>query len=166
MSEAHGWQLTVLRPGFIWGLGNECPPGSIGRSIGRVHLVFGGFRQLPFTHVANCADCFRAAVESPKPIGQTLNVIDDHAITAWGFMGEYLRRSRTKGVRVLVPYWVMRLMTAAIYLSSRAILGSRAKLPSLFVPARLAQGYSSDTSKRVKPLSESRTSASILPSGW
>ena len=37
---AHGWQLTVLRPGFIWGRGNAYLA-CLGQRLGRVHLVFG-----------------------------------------------------------------------------------------------------------------------------
>jgi UDP-glucose 4-epimerase len=139
MSREHGWELTVLRPGFIWGPGNECPGGSIGRSAAGLHLVFGPRRLPPFTHVNNCADCFRAAVEDARAIGKTFNVVDDHCVTAWRFMGEHLRRSGSSGIRVPLPYWLLWLMVALVNLGSRVVLGPRAHLPSLFTPEEFAQ---------------------------
>jgi UDP-glucose 4-epimerase len=141
MGEKHGWKLTVLRPGFIWGPGGEFPLSSVGRSVGRIHLVFGGWRRPPYTHVENCADCFRLALENPDAVGGTFNVVDGHDVTAWRFMGEHLKRSRTRGLRVQLPYWLVRLVVAAVNSGSRLVLGPRAKLPSLFVPALFAQVY-------------------------
>jgi nucleoside-diphosphate-sugar epimerase len=140
-AEAHAWQLTVLRPGFIWGPGNELPPGSMGRQLGRFHLVFAPGRQLPFTHVENCADCFRAAFESERAIGQTLNVVDGYELTPWRFLGEALRRGGVSGVRVGIPYLPLRALIGSIRAVARLLLGPRAKLPILFVPAEFAQGY-------------------------
>ena len=45
-AQANGWELTVLRPGFIWGRGNEYLFG-IGRSIERIHVVVGPLNHLP-----------------------------------------------------------------------------------------------------------------------
>jgi UDP-glucose 4-epimerase len=140
-AEANAWQLTVLRPGFIWGPGNELPPGSMGRQLGRLHLVFAPGRQLPFTHVENCADCFRAALESDRAIGQTFNVVDGYELTPWHFLGEALRRGGASGVRVGIPYLPLRALIGSIHAVARLFLGPRAKLPSLFVPSELAQGY-------------------------
>jgi len=91
-ADEHGIELVVLRPGFIWGAGNERPEGSIGASIGPCHLVFGVGRRLPFTHVVNAADCFRVALENDASVGEVLNLVDGHDLTAWRFEGEYLRR--------------------------------------------------------------------------
>jgi len=138
---ALGWQLTVIRPGFIWGRGNECPKGSIGPSLGRLHLVFAAGRQLPFTHVVNAADCFRAAVENREAAGETLNLVDGYSMSAWRFMGEYLRRTQARGVRVWLPYWFLWPAITLTFRIARFILGPRVKLPRMFTPAGFAQGY-------------------------
>ena len=137
----HGWQLTILRPGFIWGPGKECPPSAAGRSLGPLHLVFGPRRCPPFTHVENCAEAFRAALERPEAIGRSINVVDEEAVTAWRFMGEYLRSSGTPGIRIPIPLAILAPLTRFLGWIGSATLGSRAKLPSFFVPARFAQGY-------------------------
>jgi nucleoside-diphosphate-sugar epimerase len=133
--------LTIIRPGFIWGLGKECPTASIGPSVGPFHVVFAAGRQLPFTHVANAADCFRAAVESEKAIGETLNLLDGYDLTAWRFKGEQLRRTRTGGLRVWLPYWLVWPVILSIFGVARLILGPGIRLPFMFMPAGFAQGY-------------------------
>ena len=61
-AEANGWNLTILRPGFIWGADHELIAG-IGQSVGNWHVVIGGRRPLPLTYVENCAECFLSALE-------------------------------------------------------------------------------------------------------
>ena len=103
MSREHGWDLTVLRPGFIWGRDHEYLAG-LGQKVGRWYLVFGPSTRLPLTHVENCADCFAEAVEDPRAVGETFNVVDGHDISSWRYLGEYLRRSGARGHRIPVPY--------------------------------------------------------------
>jgi nucleoside-diphosphate-sugar epimerase len=141
MAERHDWQLTIVRPGFIWGPGNECPDGSIGPSIGPFHLVFAAGRQLPFTHVVNAADCLRAAVEDENAAGHTFNLVDGYDLTAWRFKGEHLRRTQGSGYRVWLPYWLVWPVILGIHRVARWILGPRLKLPFLFMPTGFAQGY-------------------------
>jgi len=136
-----GFDLTIIRPGFIWGPGNACPNGSIGPSIGPLHLVFSAGRQLPFTHVVNCADCIRTAVESEAAVGATLNLVDGYPLSAWTFMGEYMRRSGSGGLRVWLPYALLWPAILGLFGVARTVLGPRIKLPSIFMPAGFAQGY-------------------------
>jgi len=140
-TEERGWELTVIRPGFIWGPGNECPDGSIGVSLGPLHFIFCAGRQLPFTHVVNAGDCISAAVGSRKSVGETLNLVDGYSLSAWTFMGEYLRRKGTGGVRIWLPYWLLWPAVVLMYRIARLILGPGIKVPAIFVPARFAQGY-------------------------
>ena len=136
-----GWRVTIIRPGFIWGRGNECPGGSIGPTIGPLHVVFSAGRQLPFTHVINTADCFRAVVESEKSGGEILNLIDGYSLTAWRFKGEHLRRAGGRGFRVWLPHWVVWPIVLSIFRVARFVLGPRIKLPFLLMPAGFAQRY-------------------------
>jgi nucleoside-diphosphate-sugar epimerase len=55
--DKHGWDLTVLRPGFIWGRDHGYLA-ALGQQFGRHHLVIGPLTRLPLTHVENCADAF------------------------------------------------------------------------------------------------------------
>jgi nucleoside-diphosphate-sugar epimerase len=140
-AKADGFELSIIRPGFIWGPGNACPNGSIGPTLGPLHLVFAAGRELPFTHVVNCADCIRTAVEHPNAAGVALNLVDGHEMSAWSFMGEYLRRSGEGGIRIWLPHALLWPSLLAVYSVARAVLGARIKLPSIFMPAGYAQGY-------------------------
>jgi nucleoside-diphosphate-sugar epimerase len=140
-AENLGWQLSIIRPGFIWGPGNECPNASMGPSLGPVHVIFAAGRQLPFTHVENAADCFRAAVESESAIGETFNLVDGYDLTAWSFKREHLRRTHQGGIRVWLPYWLVWPIILSIHRVARLILGPRIKLPFTFRPTGFAQGY-------------------------
>ena len=134
-SEANGWSLTVLRPGFIWGRGNvylAC----LGQKVGPLHLVFGPNTQIPLTHVENCARCFVLAAESEHAAGATFNVIDDDDVRIWGYLGDYLRHSGTRGVRVPVPYFLAKVGTHLAQAVSKLLFRGKGKLPSLLVPRR------------------------------
>lgn len=133
--EAHSLQLTVLRPGYIWGKPDDYPPG-VGQSIGRVHVVMGGLTRLPLTHVENCADCFVAATESERAVGRTFNVVDGDDVRAWRYMGEYLRRTGTPGIRVPVPYGLSLALVRLVQAASKRIFHGKGKLPSVMMPAR------------------------------
>jgi UDP-glucose 4-epimerase len=152
----HGWQLTVLRPGFIWGRGNEYLAG-LGQQLGPLHLVFGPSTRLPLTHVENCADLFAEAVDHPRAVGETFNVIDGDDVRIWGYLGTYLRRTGRREVRLPIPYG---LALAGVRLSrriSRGIFRGKGKLPSLLVPCRFEA--------RFKPLRFSnRKAREVL--GW
>lgn len=155
-ADAHGWQLTVLRPGFIWGRGNTYLA-CLGQAVGSVHLVFGGATRIPLTHVANCADLFATAAEDPRAIGETFNVVDDDEVRIWGYLGEYLRRSGARGVRLPIPYVLALAGTRLAQWASRRTFRGKGKLPSLLVPCRFEA--------RFKPLRFSnRKAREVL--GW
>jgi 2-alkyl-3-oxoalkanoate reductase len=135
MSRDHGWDLTVLRPGFIWGKDHADFAG-LGQKVGRWYVVIAPAACAPLTHVENCADAFAEAVEDPRAAGETFNVVDNHGLSSWRYLGEYRRRTGARLIRIPVPYaaWLTgALMASAV---SRRLFGEKAKLPGLFVPCR------------------------------
>jgi nucleoside-diphosphate-sugar epimerase len=135
LSQEHNWDLTVLRPGFIWGRDHEYLAG-LGQKLGRWHLVFGPSTRLPLTYVENCADCFAEAVENPRASGATFNVVDGHDVSAWRYLGEYLRRTGTRGHRIPIPYRVVLTGSHLADWVNRWSCQGKAKLPGLLVPCR------------------------------
>ena len=135
-SKSYGWELTILRPGVIWGPGNEglFMAGWPGRKL---HFVLGPRRSLPITYIDNCAAAFVKAVECAAP-PRIVNVIDDNVPTAWQFMGEYLNRTKTRGMRVPIPFFWAQTTAWSASLCSRIFFGKRGKLPSMLMPVRLA----------------------------
>lgn len=134
-ADADGWRLTVLRPGFIWGR-DHAYLACLGQKFGPVHLVFGGSTRIPLTHVVNCAHAFATAVDDPRAIGETFNVVDDDSVRVWGYLKEYLRRSGTAGFRVPLPYPLAMTGVRLARWLSRRIFRGKGKLPSLLEPCR------------------------------
>jgi UDP-glucose 4-epimerase len=135
-AERHGLDLTVLRPGFIWGRDHgylAC----LGQAIGKNHLTIGPWTRLPLTHVENCADVFALAVDCPGASGQILNVVDGDDVRTWRYLGDFLRGTGTPWRRVPVPYLAFRGVVALAYRTIKWIFDGKGKLPGLLVPCRV-----------------------------
>jgi len=155
-AKAYSLDLTVMRPGFIWGP-DHAELAGMGRHLGRLYLMFGPRTRLPLTHVVNCADCLVAAAESQAAIGQTFNVIDDDDVRVWRYVAEFARRTGRRGVMMPIPYRVGLGVAQLAALTSGALYGRKGKLPSLLMPRRFEQQF--------KPIRFSnRKVASLL--GW
>jgi nucleoside-diphosphate-sugar epimerase len=133
----HDWDWTVLRPGVIWGKGNLWTA-RLGVQAGRrVWVRTGGIARLPLTYVENCAEAIVRAAENPAAQGQVFNVIDDEQPTQREFARMLKREASPEAVIVPVPLTAMRAIATAADLSNRLLFKRRAKIPGLFVRARL-----------------------------
>ncbi len=139
-AEKHGWDITVLRPGFIWGRDHGYLA-ALGQQFGRHHLVIGPLTRIPMTYVENCADVFAKAATDPRTIGQTLNVVDGPGERIWSYLSNHMRGSGQRGWRLPIPYW---LAISAVRLASVTVFRRASKVPSILIPRRLAS--------RLKPL--------------
>jgi 2-alkyl-3-oxoalkanoate reductase len=138
--ENYGWELTVLRPGFIWGRDHGYLA-ALGQRFGRHHLVIGPLTRIPMTHVENCADVFALAATDPRASGQTLNVVDGPGERIWRYLSDYKRESGEPGWSVPVPYW---FAIWAVRLAFVTIFRRATKVPSILTPRRFES--------RLKPL--------------
>jgi nucleoside-diphosphate-sugar epimerase len=133
----HGWDLTVLRPGFIWGRDHGYLA-TLGQQFRRHHLVIGPLTRLPMTHVENCADVFALAAGDARARGRTLNVIDGPGERVWTYLSDYIRGSGQLGWRLPVPYWlainVVRLVFAILFRNAT-------KVPSILIPRRFESRF-------------------------
>jgi 2-alkyl-3-oxoalkanoate reductase len=140
LAEKHGWDLTVLRPGFIWGRDHGYLA-ALGQQFGRHHLVIGPLTRMPMTHVENCADAFALAAADARARGRTLNVIDGPGERIWTYLSDHIRGSGQPGWRLPVPYWLAIWM---VRLASATVFRRATKVPSILIPRRLES--------RLKPL--------------
>jgi nucleoside-diphosphate-sugar epimerase len=138
--EKHGWDLTVLRPGFIWGRDHSYMA-ALGLQLGRHHLVIGPLTRLPLTHVENCADVFALAAADPRGRGHILNVVDGPGERIWSYLHDYMRGSGQPGWRLPVPYG---LAIGVVRLAFATIFRRATKVPSILIPRRFES--------RLKPL--------------
>jgi 2-alkyl-3-oxoalkanoate reductase len=139
-AEEHGWGLTVLRPGFIWGRDHGYLA-ALGQQLGRHHLVIGPLTRLPMTHVENCADVFALAAADARARGQTFNVVDGPGERIWTYLSDYMRGSGQPGWRLPLPYW---LAIMVVRLAFATVFKTATKVPSILIPRRLES--------RLKPL--------------
>jgi 2-alkyl-3-oxoalkanoate reductase len=130
--EKQGWDLTVLRPGFIWGRDHGYLA-ALGLQLGRHHLVIGPLTRIPMTHVENCADVFALAAVDPRARGQTLNVVDGPGERIWKYLSDYMRGSGEPGWRLPIPYW---LASAAVRLAFVTVFRRATKVPAILTPRK------------------------------
>lgn len=130
-AEQHGWDLTVLRPGFIWGR-DHADMGAVWMKVGGFHLIIGPLSHIPMTHVENCADLFALCASDPRARGQTFNVVDGEGPRIWSFARDYLRGTGEHSIRVPIPYFptynFVRLLSGTVFKGAT-------KLPQILVPA-------------------------------
>jgi UDP-glucose 4-epimerase len=154
-AEAHRLELTVLRPGFVWGRGND-DLACIGQRLGRLQLVFGPLRTPPLTHVANCADAFRFVLTRAETTGKTYNVVDEPAVRAAHFARARRLGTRSVAWNLWLPYFAARGLITLANVGARLVFGPRYKLPSMFAPVRFQLRY--------KPVRA--TSSGLAALGW
>ncbi|WP_316181437.1 MULTISPECIES: NAD(P)-dependent oxidoreductase [unclassified Bradyrhizobium] len=130
--EKHGWDLTILRPGFIWGRGHGYLA-ALGQQIGRHHVVIGPLTRIPMTHVENCADVFALAATDPRAIGQTLNVVDGPGERVWTYLSDYMRGTGERGLRLPIPHW---LASAVVRLAFATVFRRATKVPAILTPKK------------------------------
>ena len=152
-AEQQGWDLTVLRPGFIWGR-DHAYVAALGLQMGSLHLVIGPLSRLPLTHVENCADLFALAAFHPHAPGKTFNVVDGEGERIWSYLGAYLRGSGQRGIRIPIPYG---LAYSLVRLAFATVFKRNQKLPHVLVPCRFES--------RLKPLQYTNRLARELL-GW
>jgi len=140
LAKEHSWDLTIARPGFIWGADHAQIAG-MGRQFGRTYLLFGPFTRLPLCHVKNCADCLVTAIENPAASGEVFNIIDSDDIRVWRYVREFARRTGQRGVLLPVPYRVGLGVAQLAALTSRTLFGKKGKLPSLLTPRRFESQF-------------------------
>lgn len=134
-AKANSCGLTIMRPGFIWGL-DHAIIGGMGRRMGPFNVMLGPLTRLPLTYVENCADCIAAAVDNPGASGQVFNVIDDDNVRVWRYASEYSAGVGQRRFPLPIPYRVGLGLALLANWMSRMLFGKKGRLPSLLVPRR------------------------------
>ena len=133
---ANGWAYTILRPGVIYGRDNLFTA-RLGMMAGKNIIRIGAWARLPLTYVENCATAIVMAAENEAASGQTLNVVDDSMPTQRTFVNMLKKRLSPRPRVIRVNWTVMRGIARLAVVFNRVALKGRAKIPGLFVPARL-----------------------------
>ncbi len=133
--------VTIIRPGLVYGPGDFWNAGRAMRLGGRYWLAIGPEATMKLTNVDNCAEAIALAAETPAAIGRTLNIVDDDLPT----QREYellLRRAGLDHDRSIpVPFCVAACAASLLHSINVRFFGGHAKLPGVAVPAKQAARF-------------------------
>ena len=110
LGERFGVPWVIIRPGFVYGAGNEQIPGRVGIDTFGFFLHLGGSNTIPMTFVDNCAEAIVLAGVTPGIEGHVFNVVDDNLPTSRQFLRRYKRQVRHFR-SVYVPHSVSYLLS-------------------------------------------------------
>lgn len=127
-AERYGLPLVIVRPGYVYGPGNEPLTGRVGIGTFGIFLHLGGSNRLPLTYVDNCAEAIALAGLTPDVDGETFNVVDDDLPTSREFLKLYKRNVR-RFRSVYVPHAISYLLCS---LWERYSTWSEGQLPPVF----------------------------------
>jgi 2-alkyl-3-oxoalkanoate reductase len=80
---------VIVRPGHVYGPGNEAISARVGVSPFGVFLHLGGSNKIPFTYVDNCAEAIVLAGIKPGVDREVFNVVDDDLPSSRRFLRLY-----------------------------------------------------------------------------
>jgi nucleoside-diphosphate-sugar epimerase len=128
--EKFGLDLTVLRPGVIYGPGSTSVSNRVGISAFGTFLHLGGKNLLPLTHVENCAEAIALVAIRAGLEGEVYHIVDDEALTSKQFLKLYANHTKPRRT-IPVPYPVLMLLSRAVQWYSHH---SKGQLPPVFTP--------------------------------
>lgn len=126
--EKFGVPYVIVRPGYVYGPGNEAITDRVGLGTFGVFLHLGGGNPIPFTYVDNCAEAIVRAGLLKGVDGQVFNIVDDDLPSSRAFLREYKRNVR-RFPSVYVPHAVSYVLCA---LWERYSYWSEGQLPPTF----------------------------------
>lgn len=117
-----GIELTIVRPGYIYGPCRTQMPARLGLSLGGVLLQANSRKPLPITYVGNCADAVIFCGTTKEAADEAYNVIDDGATTGHEYLERY-RRLTCKPRVVRTPFAVLSALSYLNDLGNRWSVG-------------------------------------------
>ena len=123
-----GLPWVILRPGTVYGPGNDTITNRVGISTFGVFLHLGGANRIPLTYVDNCADAIVLAGLTPGVEGEAFNVVDDDLPSSRTFLRLYKRHVR-RFRSIYVPHAVSYVLSC---LWERYSSWSEGQLPPVY----------------------------------
>jgi len=124
----YGVPYVIVRPGHIYGPGNEAISSRVGIGTFGVFLHLGGSNPIPFTYVDNCADAIVLAGLTRGIDGESFNVVDDDLPTSRRFLRMY-KKNVGRFTSIFVPHFASY---GLCYLWERYSDWSEGQLPPSF----------------------------------
>jgi nucleoside-diphosphate-sugar epimerase len=125
---ATGVPTVVMRPGWVYGPGNEAISGRVGIGTFGLFLHLGGGNTLPLSYVDNCADAIVLGGLAPGIQGEVFNIVDDDMPSSRSFLRMYKANVR-RFPSLYVPHAASYLLC---YLWEKYSEWSSGQLPPVF----------------------------------
>jgi nucleoside-diphosphate-sugar epimerase len=119
---------VIVRPGVVFGPGNEAITGRVGLSGFGIFLHLGGGNEVPFTYVDNCADAIVMAGMKEGVEGEIFNVVDDNRPNSRAFLRMYKKNVR-RFPSLYLPHAISYLLC---YLWEKYSNWSEGQLPPVY----------------------------------
>lgn len=135
--QTSGVSVVIIRPGMIYG--RECLwHALLGAELGEgTWLRIGRKAPMPMTYVENCAEAIVLAASCPDARGQTINIVDDNPPLQNQYVEALLKHEKSPPRLIPVSWPLMQGMAQAAWFVRQKLLGGKAKLPGILVPAQL-----------------------------
>lgn len=130
-------ELTVLRPGVIFGAGNLWNAWLGAQLSPGVWIRMGAHALVPLTYVENCAEAVLLAAASRRAIGETLNVIDDDLPTQRDYVRRLALLASPSPTVLPISWTALRVLARAAHVVNAVVFRGEAKVPGILTPARL-----------------------------
>ncbi len=126
--KTRGIPYAIVRPGQVYGPGNDGITGRVGIGTFGIFLHLGGSNTLPLTYVDNCADAIILIGLKHGADGQIFNVVDDDLPTSRKFLRLY-----KKNVATFPSLYVSHAVSYVLcYLWEKYSVWSHEQLPPAF----------------------------------
>jgi nucleoside-diphosphate-sugar epimerase len=119
---------VTVRPGYVYGPGNESIASRVGIDTFKIFLHLGGSNTIPFTYVDNCTEAIALAGLKKGVDGDVFNVVDDDLPSSRQFLRLY-----KQNVKNFKSIYVPHVLSYALsYLWERYSTWSEGQLPPVF----------------------------------
>jgi len=134
-SQSGGGQVTILRPGIVYGRNNFWNARLGIQLRGNFWIGIGTDAQLPLTYVENCASAIVVALTTQESIGKTINIVDSELPTQELYIKKLISKSKLKPYIFSIKWNLMCIISEIIFKISQAFFQGHLKVPSFLVPA-------------------------------
>ena len=136
----HAWDLTITRPGFIWGAA-ACRDRRHGQTQGAALCDVRPVQPPSPDPRRELRELPRRSAGEHRYGRHTFNVIDGDHVRVWRYVREYARGTGQPGLPVPVPYRLALGVAELASLVNRTLMGGNRRLPSLLTPRRLESQF-------------------------
>jgi nucleoside-diphosphate-sugar epimerase len=124
----YGIPWVIVRPGHVYGPGNEAITGRVGIGTFGVFLHLGGSNSIPLTFVDNCADAIALVGLQRGTDNEVFNVVDDDLPSSRRFL--HLYKKNVRSFRTIYIPHLLSYMLCCMW--ERYSVWSKGQLPPAF----------------------------------